>query len=177
MKHKRYWFLAGLAALAPFHAIGLHAQSAPSGYTLPLKLAVEAATAAVEQCAAKGWFVTATVVDISGVVKVQLKGDRSTIHTKDSAFRKAYTVVTMGPIFGFDRTSTFVEVVSKYPAGAGAALVSLPDVIALPGGVAIKRGNDIVAGLGVGGAPGGDKDESCAQEGVAKIAARVNANF
>jgi uncharacterized protein GlcG (DUF336 family) len=45
-----------------------------------------------------------------------------------------------------------------------------------PGGVAIKRGNEIVAGLGVGGAPGGDRDEACAQEGVAKIAARVNAD-
>jgi uncharacterized protein GlcG (DUF336 family) len=44
------------------------------------------------------------------------------------------------------------------------------------GGVAIKRGNEIVAGLGVGGAPGGDRDEACAQEGVAKIATQVNAN-
>jgi hypothetical protein len=36
------------------------------------------------------------VVDTSGVIKVYLEGDHSTIHTKDSAFRKAYTVVTMG---------------------------------------------------------------------------------
>ncbi|MGA7328147.1 MAG: heme-binding protein, partial [Rhodomicrobium sp.] len=91
-------------------------------------------------------------------------------------FRKAYTVVTMGPIFGFDRTSAYAESVNKNPAGAGPALFSLPDVIALPGGVAIKRGNEIVAGLGVGGAPGGDRDEACAQEGVDKIAPRVNAN-
>ena len=34
----------------------------------------------------------------------------------------------------------------------------------------------IVAGLGIGGAPGGDRDEACAQEGAAKIAARVNAH-
>ena len=61
-------------------------------------------------------------------------------------------------------------------AGASSALFQPSDIIALPGGVAIKRGNEIVAGLGVGGAPGGDRDEACAQEGVAKIAARVNAN-
>ncbi len=152
------------------------AQVAQSGYALPLNLALEAATTAIDACEAKGWPVSAFVVDASGVIKVHLKGDHSTIHTKDSAFRKAYTVVTMGPIFGFDRTSAFVEAVSKNPAGAGAALFSLPDIIALPGGVAIKRGNEIVAGLGVGGAPGGDRDEACAQEGVAKIAARVNAN-
>jgi uncharacterized protein GlcG (DUF336 family) len=153
------------------------AQVAQSGYTLPLNLATEATTAAVEACQARGWPVSAIVADASGAVKVHLKGDHSTVHTKDSAFRKAYTIVTMGPIFGFDRTSVFVDTVSKYPAGAGAALVSLPNIMALPGGVAIKRGNEIVAGLGVGGAPGGDRDEACAQEAVAKIAARVNANL
>src|SRR3954454_12199699 len=77
------------------------AQVAQSGYALPLSLALEAATTAVDACEAKGWRVSAFVVDTSGVIKVHLKGDRSTIHTKDSAFRKAYTVVTMGPIFGF----------------------------------------------------------------------------
>ena len=150
------------------------AQVVQSGYTLPLALAVEAATTAIDACEAKGWPVSAFVVDTSGVIKVHLKGDHSTIHTKDSAFRKAYTEVTMGPIFGFDRTSAYAETVSKNPEGASSALFSLPDIIALPGAVAIKRGNEIVAGLGVGGAPGGDRDEGCAQEGVAKIAARVN---
>lgn len=152
------------------------AQVAQSGYALPLSLALEAAATAIRACESKGWPVSAFVVDTSGVIKVHLKGDHSTIHTKDSAYRKAYTVVTMGPIFGFDRTSAYAKTVNKNPAGASSALFSLPDIIALPGGVAIKRGNEIVAGLGVGGAPGGDRDEACAQEGVAKIAARVNAN-
>jgi uncharacterized protein GlcG (DUF336 family) len=152
------------------------AQVAQSGDALPLALAVEAATTAIDGCEAKGWPVSAFVADTSGVIKVHLKGDHSTIHTKDSAFRKAYTVVTMGPIFGFDRTSAYAETVSKNPAGASSVLFSLPDIIAIPGGVAVKRGNEIVAGLGVGGAPGGDRDEACAAEGVAKIAGRVNAN-
>lgn len=82
----------------------------------------------------------------------------------------------MGRIFGFDRTSAYAEAVSKNPAGASSALFNLPDVIALPGGVAIKRGDEIVAGLGVGGGPGGDRDEACAQAGVDKIADRVNPN-
>jgi uncharacterized protein GlcG (DUF336 family) len=138
---------------------------------------VEAATSAIDACKAKGWPVSAIVVDTSGVVKVDLKGGgHSTIHTKDSAFQKAYTVVTMGPVFDFDRTSAYAEIVSKNPAGASSALFSLPNITVLPGGVAIKRGNEIVAGLGVGGSPGGDRDETCAQEGVAKIAARVNGN-
>jgi uncharacterized protein GlcG (DUF336 family) len=164
---------ACLSIALPF---SVAAQVAESGYTLPLALALEAATTAIDACKAKGWPVTATVVDTDGVVKVHLRGDHATIHTKDSAFRKAYTVVTMGPIFGFDRTSAYAETVSKNPAGASSALFSLPNIIALPGGVAIKRGNEIVAGLGVGGSPGGDRDEACAQAGVDKIAAKVNAN-
>ena len=74
-------------------------QVAQSGYSLPPALALEAATTAIAACEAKGWPVSAFVVDTSGVVKVHLKGDHSTIHAKDSAFRKAYTVVTMGPAF------------------------------------------------------------------------------
>jgi uncharacterized protein GlcG (DUF336 family) len=166
--------LSGCASIAlPASAV---AQVAQSGYALPLTLAVEAATTAIAACEARGWPVSAFVVDTSGVIKVHLKGDHSTIHTKDSAFRKAYTVVTMGPIFGFDRTSAYADTVSKNPAGASPTLFSLPDILALAGGVAIKRGDEIIAGLGVGGAPGGDRDEACAQEGVTKIAARVNAN-
>ena len=39
--------------------------------------------------------------------------------------------------------------------------------------VAIKRRGEIVAALGIGGAPGGDKDEACARAGLAKIADRL----
>ena len=41
--------------------------------------------------------------------------------------------------------------------------------VSLPGGVAIKVGDEIVAALGVSGSPGGDKDEACAQAGIASI--------
>ena len=37
----------------------------------------------------------------------------------------------------------------------------------------IKSGDDVVGAIGVGGAPGGDKDEVCAQAAVAKIADRL----
>ena len=37
------------------------------------------------------------------------------------------------------------------------------------GGVPIKAGNDVIGAIGVSGAPGGDKDETCANAGIAKI--------
>lgn len=153
-------------------ALPAQAQVALSGYSLPLSLAVEAATEAVHACETQGYAVSAAVVDPSGVVKAQLKGDHSTIHTKDTAFRKAYTVITLGPIFKFDTTGKFAEMVAKSPSGPALALV--PDVMALAGGVAIRNGDEIVAALGVGGAPGGDKDEACARAGVNKIMDRVH---
>jgi len=114
--------------------------------------------------------VTATVVDVSGTPQVVLRGDHAGIHTKDSSFRKAYTVVTMGPIFRVDTTSGFIGVLAKYPPLVAQSLTSTPNVTALPGGVALKLGDETIAGLGVGGSPGGDKDEVCAQAGVAKVA-------
>jgi len=60
--------------------------------------------------------------------------------------------------------------------GSGrAALTSITNVLALAGGVAIKRNNEIVAALAVGGSPGGAKDEACAEAGVEKIHDRVEA--
>ena len=174
---RMHFLLSAGATIAAMFLLLSHsadAQVAESGYSLPLSLAVEAATEAIRSCEAHGYAVSASVVDTSGVVKVQLKGDHSTIHTQDTSFRKAYTLVTFGPIFNLD-TSTQIAELAKNPAGPGPALMSIPNVLALAGGVAIKRNNEIVATLGVGGSPGGAKDEACAEAGVAKIRDRVEA--
>ena len=91
----RYRFpLAFVAAFAAFPLGGAMAQVGQSGYSLPLALAMKAATTAIATCASKGYPVSAVVVDTSGVIKLEAKGDHSTILTTTSAFRKAYTVVT-----------------------------------------------------------------------------------
>lgn len=143
------------------------AQVSEHPYVLPLKIALAAAQGAIDACATKGYDITATVVDVSGVPKIVMRGDYSTIHTRDTAFRKAYTIVTMGPIFKFDNTMQFVQFVQH--SRNGPALATMPNVVALGGGVAIKVRGEIVAGLGVGGSPGDDNDEVCAEAGVAKI--------
>jgi uncharacterized protein GlcG (DUF336 family) len=164
----RYKFsLALMATFAAFPLGSAIAQVGESGYSLPLAVAMKAATKAIETCASNGYPVSAVVVDTSGVIKLEAKGDHSTILTTTSAFRKAYTVVTFGPIFRIDSSSAFAALVAKNPSGT--ALATLPDIALLPGAVAIKAGDEIVAALGVGGSPGGDKDEACAQAGVTSI--------
>src|SRR3984957_13726531 len=133
----RFRFRTALAAAALMSgAIGVPgpaaAQVSKSGFILPLDLALEAAQEAVRTCAASGYDVTATVVDVSGTPQVVLRGDNAVIHTKDSSFRKAYTVVTMGPIFHVDTTSGFIGVLAKYPSLVAQSLASTPNVTALP---------------------------------------------
>jgi uncharacterized protein GlcG (DUF336 family) len=140
-------------------------------YNLPLDLAVEAAQEAIRTCAGDGYWVTATVVDMAGTPQVVLRGDRSTIHTSESSFRKAFTVITLGPIFHFDASSNFFEMTKTNPFGP--QLATVHNVMALPGAVAFKARGEMVAALGVGGAPGGDKDEVCARAGVAKVQDRL----
>jgi uncharacterized protein GlcG (DUF336 family) len=147
------------------------AQVSESGYVLPMKIALDGALEAVKVCADQGYNVTATVVDVAGTPEVVLRGDHATIHTKDSAYRKAYTIVTMGPIFHLTKTSEFLNVLAKYPPIGAQALASTPNVVALPGGAAIRLHGEIIAGIGIGGSPGGDKDEVCASAGAAKIEA------
>lgn len=147
---RRSFGLLALLAGGTLLPVPATSQVAQSGYTPPLRLAIEAAAEAIRFCETGGYNVSATVVDASGVVKLQAKGDHTTIHTKDSSFRKAYTIVTMGPIFKVDTTGRFAELVAKSPSGP--AVSSLPDILSLAGGVAIKRGEEIVAALGVGGA-------------------------
>jgi len=163
--------MAGVLVGAAVAAVPASAQVQKSGNFLNLGLAMEAATESVRVCAAQGWPVSVSIVDAAGNVKLQAKGDYATVHTRVSSFRKAYTVVTLGPIFGFDTTGQFVERLKNNPAAP--ALVSLPDILPLAGGVAVKVGGEIVAAIGVGGAPGGEKDEACAQAGLAIISDRL----
>lgn len=146
-------------------------QTSDYHYVLPLNLALEAATEAIRVCGGHGYRVSATVVDMDGVPQVALRGDGATVHTAESSFDKAYTVVTLGPIFEFDTSGKFFDLVRTSPYAP--RLATMRNVMALPGAVAFKSKNAIVGALGVGGAPGGDKDEECAQAGVAKIANRL----
>jgi len=50
-----------------------------------------------------------------------------------------------------------------------ADLAHVPNAVMLTGGLIVKSGGSIIGGVGVAGAPGGDKDEACAKAGVAAI--------
>jgi uncharacterized protein GlcG (DUF336 family) len=152
-------------------ALPAHAQVQNSGYLVPAQLAIEAASESVRACEANGYRVTAAVVDTAGELRVLIKGDHSTTHTRETAFRKAYTVATLGPIFGTDALSALTEKMKNNPYQA--SFLTIPNIILLPGAVALRAKGEIVGAVGVGGAPGGEKDEACAVAGAAKIRDRL----
>jgi hypothetical protein len=61
-----------------------------------------------------------------------------------------------------------MEATAREPAGAVFAEESMLRSL-------LRVGDKIVAALGVGGAPGGNKDEACTRAGVAEIRDRVAA--
>jgi uncharacterized protein GlcG (DUF336 family) len=122
------------------------AQTSAYRYTFPVNLALEAATEAVRVCAVHGYQVTATVVDMDGVPQVVMRSDGATVHTGESSYDKAYTVATLGPIFNFDTSGKFFELVKTSPYAP--RLATMNHVMALPGGVAFKVKSTIVGALG-----------------------------
>ncbi|MDQ7251081.1 GlcG/HbpS family heme-binding protein [Dongia sedimenti] len=149
------------------------AGAVPQGYSysVPLDLALEAAREAIRVCESNGYRVTATVVDMAGTPKVVLRGDKATVHTGESSFRKAFTVVTLGPEFNFDASSGFFQMQKTNPFAS--QLATVHNVMALPGAVAFMSKGEMIGALGIGGAPGGDKDEVCARAGVNKVKSRL----
>ncbi|TDT93751.1 MULTISPECIES: GlcG/HbpS family heme-binding protein [Azorhizobium] len=129
---------------------------------MPLALAADLARESVAACSAQGYNVTATVVDRAGVVRAVLRADNAGPHTVDAARRKAFTSAsTRLP------TSTVAENVQKNPAAA--QLVAIDGFLVLAGGVPVKAGSETIGAIGVGGAPGGNLDEACANAALAKV--------
>ena len=67
--------------------------------------------------AAKGYKVAVAIVDPEGVMKLGARGDGSPIHSQRFSFRKAYTIASMGPMFGVDTGSALVAHLRDFPGG------------------------------------------------------------
>ena len=158
-------FAAALVIAGPLAATAAYAQSKPG---LSLRLSMEALNEAIRACDAKGYKVAVSVVDTDGVIKVQARGDESPIHSQRFSFRKAYTIVSMGPMFGVDASSALVKSLSASPQGLANVQSGETPLLFIPGGAIIRAGKSIVGAIGVSGAPSSFEDEACAMAGVAK---------
>jgi uncharacterized protein GlcG (DUF336 family) len=150
------------AAIAVLLSGPAMAQAVLQSKLLSASAANEMVIAALEQCQKDGYKVSAAVVDRGGNLLAFVRDPTAGPHTAESSRRKAFTAATFG------MTSAAFTALTANPGAAG--LKDLSGVFALAGGVPIKAGSDVLGGIGVGGAPGGEKDEACASTGLAKIA-------
>jgi len=127
---------------------------------LSYSIAKTIAEVAVEDCKARGYAVAAVVVDRGGDTIVALRADNAGLHTMENARRKAYTARTFRMT-----TQEFVKRMATEPVRR--EQTTLPNVIAIPGGVPIKIGDDVIGGVGVSGSPG--VDEPCVMAGLDKV--------
>lgn len=134
-------------------------------------LAAQLALEAVRSCAMQGYSVTATVVDTTGHQQAVIKGDSVPLQSLSVSYRKAYTAYSYGLAFNMNTTSELIA--AKVTGPANGALNTIPEVLFVPGGVTLRRVSDntVLGGIGVSGAPGGEKDEACAQAAVQKYKA------
>jgi uncharacterized protein GlcG (DUF336 family) len=116
---------------------------------------------AIADCKARGYAISAVVVDRAGETLVAMRGDNASPHTMENARRKAYTARS------FKQPTK--EYAKKLNDGNPVIRqqVTLPHVIAIPGGIPIKAGDDVIAGVGASGSPG--VDDECVEAGLAKV--------
>ena len=141
------------------------AQELPTAPYLPLNMATQAAQTAVEACSAEGFNVSVAIVARSGVTKVILRADNAGPHTVGSSTGKAFTSASMGR-----DTAGLAGFIGAKPENGGLRDMDGRLVIQA-GGLPIKIGGALVGGIGVGGAPSGAIDETCARAGLDAIGA------
>ncbi|SEQ84479.1 Uncharacterized conserved protein GlcG, DUF336 family [Loktanella sp. DSM 29012] len=150
------------ALLAP---VSVAAQDLPTAPYLPLDMAQTAARTALEACAAEGHNVSVAIVARSGETKVLLRADNAGPHTVGSSTGKAFTSASMGR-----DTAGLAGFIGENPTNEGLRDMDGRLVIQA-GGLPIRIGGALVGGVGVGGAPSGDIDATCARAGLVEIGA------
>jgi uncharacterized protein GlcG (DUF336 family) len=116
----------------------------------------------LEQCTKDGFKVSVVIVDKGGKCRGLDSRRRHQSHTMEFARLKAYTART--------RNQTSLQTMKLLEDPANAFIRQIPNVVGVGGGVPIRAGNEPIGGVGVSGAPGGEKDEVCANAGLAKVA-------
>ena len=152
-----------LLVSASILAVGPASAQAPlteKNVSMGLSLAI--IEGALEQCTKDGYKVSVTIVDKAGNVAASVRGDGTGPHTMEFSRLKAYTART--------RNQTSLQTMKLLEDPANAFIRQIPNVVGVGGGVPIRVGTEVIGGVSVSGAPGGEKDEVCANAGIAKVA-------
>ncbi len=161
-----------LGFVAAAVSTGAFAQGIVNRPQISAALANELVGDTVAICAKQGYKVWAQVVNLDGTRIALLRGDGAPIHSQDNSYYKAYSAASI--TLGRNEAST-KEVFDRMAKAAPSTVpnTQLPNVTYGQGGITIKVGGQAIGAIGVSGAPGGQFDEACAKEALAKIQDRL----
>jgi uncharacterized protein GlcG (DUF336 family) len=159
--------LAALAAVLSTAAPGRAEDAIVTYKSLAPDTALELARAALDRCRRDGFQVAVVVIDRFGAPLVMLRDRYAGLAAPATATGKAWTAVN----FSRD-TSDLIKAMRDGQVSPG--LANLPNVVMLAGGLVIEAGGALLGGVGVAGAPGGDKDEACAKAGLESIRDKID---
>jgi uncharacterized protein GlcG (DUF336 family) len=138
-------------------AVQAWAQDRPGyGPSINIAAAKKIAAGVVAECQSNKWNIAVAIVDTHGsLVYFERIEDTQTV-SMDIAIMKAKAAAT------YRRTTrAFADAIAK----GGPAVMTLPGVVASPGGMPIFVGGKVIGGVGVSGVTG-DQDEQCAKAGL-----------
>jgi uncharacterized protein GlcG (DUF336 family) len=152
----------GTAALSL--ALCFHAQSQTPQIekNVSMTMALRIIEGVIERCTKDGFKVSVVVVDRAGMVAASVRGDGTKPHMLELARLKAYTAGTNPR---GQSSLEFKKVAEQRPY-----LTQIPGIVFIGGGVPIRIGDEVIGAVGVSGAPGEEKDEACANAGIAVVA-------
>ncbi len=162
-----------VALLCVAGSAGAMAQGVVNRPQLSAALANELVGDTVAICAKQGHKVWAVLVNLDGVRQAVLRGDGAPIHSQDNAYYKAYTAASL--TLGRNESST-KEIADRMAKAAPSSVpfTPLPNVTFNQGAIVIRNAEkQIIGSIGVSGAPGGQLDEACAREALAKVQDRI----
>ena len=155
-----------LAAALSLPALSLPAQAEKHALvtfkSLNLEPAMEVAEGALKARRDSGLQVAVAVVDRSGVLQIVLRDRFAGLHTPETARRKAWTA-------GSFRTDTQQLAEASLSGEMVSGVRDIEGALMLGGGVPILFAGSLIGGVGVSGAPGGDRDDVCARAGITAI--------
>lgn len=129
-----------------------------------MELARDLASNAVKACRDDGYQVSAVVVDRNGILRAALRDDLASRFTLEIAERKANAVVMSGATSGdFRKNRSDIRMEMNHVGG----------IIMMEGGLPVTAAGAVIGAIGVSGAPGGDKDASCAQRAIHALSERL----
>ena len=128
------------------------------------ELASDLVWEAVHACRAKGYQVSAVVVDRSASPQVVIRDTLAPRFTIQIATEKANAVILSKVSSSeFRRNREDIRMEMNHVDG----------LLVLEGGLPVTAGGSMVGAIGVSGAPGGEKDAECALEALAKLEERL----